>query len=246
MLRLDDIAPNMHWDHFRRLKGRVDPLGIRPLIGVIPDNRDPELLAFPAAAGDFWGEMRDLQARGWEIALHGYQHRYASPDGGLLAVNAYGEFAGLSYPVQREKLERALRVFADHGIRTDTFMAPGHAYDHTTLRALSNVGIRFVTDGYALFPFERHRLVFVPQVFARPRPMPFGIFTTCIHLNEMDETDLARLESFLDRYHERFITFSEARGYVVDRRWNLLTGEAGRRGLNAIRRARGRLRQARA
>ena len=185
VLRLDDIAPNMRWDHFHRVKTRVERLGIRPLIGVIPDNQDPELRAFAAATDDFWSQMRTLQARGWEIALHGYQHRYASPDGGLLAVNDYGEFAGLPYARQREKLERALDIFAKQGLETDTFMAPGHAYDHATLRALHDVGIRFVTDGYALFPFTRHRLVFVPQVLARPRSLPFGIFTTCLHLNEM-------------------------------------------------------------
>lgn len=245
MLRLDDIAPNMHWGNFEQLQARVDQRGIKPLIGVIPDNRDPELLCWPPTSKDFWHEIRTLQRKGWTVALHGYQHRYGSPHGGLLGVHRYSEFAGLSFALQREKLVKALGIFADHGIETDTFMAPGHGYDLTTLRALRDVGIRYVTDGYALFPFEQHHIVFVPQIVARPQSLrffPFGIFTTCVHLNEMNAADMSRLESFVDRNAARFIPFSDARQYIVNNRWNEAIGATTRRALHTLRRVRRGLR----
>ena len=39
-VRLDDITPDMDWERFLACKEILDRHGIRPLIGVVPDNRD--------------------------------------------------------------------------------------------------------------------------------------------------------------------------------------------------------------
>src|SRR4051812_9506799 len=106
LIRLDDIAAHMEWEKFRRLERVFGEFGIKPLLGVIPDNQDVTLKQFPECAGDFWTEMRTLQAGGWEMAQHGYQHVYVTRNSGLMGVNNLSEFAGLPYAEQLDKLAR--------------------------------------------------------------------------------------------------------------------------------------------
>ncbi len=44
LIRMDDIAPGMDMGNFRRFKRLLDEYNIRPLIGVVPENRDPKLM----------------------------------------------------------------------------------------------------------------------------------------------------------------------------------------------------------
>ena len=89
-VRMDDITPNMDWKKFLEFKMLLDKHGIRPLIGVVPDNRD-ENLNREAEHGkgrerketaEFWEYIRSLQSQGWVIAMHGYQHVYTQKKGG--------------------------------------------------------------------------------------------------------------------------------------------------------------------
>ena len=41
IIRLDDIAENMHWDFMDKAEKLFDEFNIKPVLGVIPDNRDP-------------------------------------------------------------------------------------------------------------------------------------------------------------------------------------------------------------
>ena len=38
-VRLDDITPDMDWQRFFRFKALLDQYQVKPLIGVVPDNR---------------------------------------------------------------------------------------------------------------------------------------------------------------------------------------------------------------
>lgn len=238
ILRFDDIAPNMHWENFERLRHLAEVHDLRPLIGVIPDNQDPELLRMPSGPQDFWAEIATLQRRGWEVAVHGYQHRYETDQAGLLGVHPRSEFAGLTFDVQRTKLERALAILKTYGITTDTFMAPAHSFDACTLRALRAVGLAHVTDGYALRPFRAHGLVFVPQMFAWPRRMPPGIYTTCFHLNELSAQNMARLERYVKKHRRDIIDFKQAVHQVTDAPYNRVVGWAAKTALHTLRRLR--------
>ncbi len=44
VIRMDDIAPGMDMGKFRRFKRILDSHNVKPLIGVVPDNRDPGLV----------------------------------------------------------------------------------------------------------------------------------------------------------------------------------------------------------
>ena len=47
LIRFDDIAQNMNWDLMSKCEKLFDQLRIKPVMGVIPNNQDPELKTFP-------------------------------------------------------------------------------------------------------------------------------------------------------------------------------------------------------
>ena len=211
VIRLDDIAPNMHWENYYRVQRLFLEFNVKPLIGVIPDNQDPQLLRFPAVSGqEFWQEIRRVQEAGWDIAQHGYQHVYVNRCAGLLGTSKASEFAQLPYGVQADKIRRGRDILMDRGIPTDTFMAPSHSFDATTLAALRDGGFRYVTDGYALYPYEEAGLTFVPQLVATPRAMPLGVHTFCLHVNGFREINHRRLRAFVQRHHRQVISFRQS------------------------------------
>ena len=53
LIRLDDIAENMNWDLMERSELLFDKYKIKPVLGVIPNNQDGELLAYPKK-NNFW------------------------------------------------------------------------------------------------------------------------------------------------------------------------------------------------
>lgn len=193
--RLDDITEDMDWDKFYRMKDIFDTYNVKPLIGVVPKNLDSKLKR-GGLREDFWEILRSLQASGWKIAQHGYEHRYVTTDSGLLGLKNASEFAGVPYEEQYEKLRRGKNILEEHGIRTDIFMAPGHTYDRLTLKALRNNGFRYVTDGYTDCLYEYEGLVFVPCKSAS-RPLGRGIDTVCLHTNGMEEQDFKEAETLI-------------------------------------------------
>ena len=59
LIRLDDIAHNMKWDMYKKVKNLFNKYNIKPIIGVIPDNKDPKLLKYEGAIIDFWKEIKE-------------------------------------------------------------------------------------------------------------------------------------------------------------------------------------------
>ena len=47
LIRLDDIAENMNWDLMEKSEVLFDKYKIKPVLGVIPNNKDSELLSYP-------------------------------------------------------------------------------------------------------------------------------------------------------------------------------------------------------
>lgn len=222
IFRLDDIAPNMNWENYFRLKTIFAQYQVKPIIGVIPDNQDEELKKWPSYPADFWEEIREVQSRGWEIAIHGCQHRFETDCSGLLGIHCKSEFAGLPFERQYAKLAKAKDIFARQGINSTTFMAPAHTFDRETLRALRLAGIYTITDGYGFYPYTFDQILFVPQMFATPRPMPFGVFTFCLHSNEMSQWQIKHVETFISQNHKQIISFPMAANYASNKqlhRW---------------------------
>ncbi len=207
LIRLDDITPDMDWGKFARIRAMFERYGVRPILGVVPDNRD-KALSVDRAKEDFWPYVRALQADGWTIAQHGYQHRYATKRSGLLKLNKASEFAGLPYEAQYEKIKKGRDILQRQGFDVTMFMAPGHTYDRNTLKALRGLGFLYVTDGYADIPYYWKGLLFIPCRSARPK-LSSGVDTLCIHCNELEESDYRELEDFLEAHADSLIGLSE-------------------------------------
>ncbi|MEL4106105.1 DUF2334 domain-containing protein [Oscillospiraceae bacterium WX1] len=208
--RIDDVSPYMVWENFHRLVGMMIKHDIRPLLGVIPDNQDPALLRLAHNSGG-WDEIRHLHERGFCIAQHGARHVYTTQDPGRLGINAYSEFAGLSYDRQHALLSEGQRILTGLGLQTDIFMAPAHSYDDTTLRALHTLGFRYVTDGYGLFPYMRQGLKFIPCQTSKPLKVPAGLVTVCLHPNTTPPESFDALDRWLARNRRVVCSFDAAR-----------------------------------
>ena len=76
LLRFDDIAPNMNWKMMNKCEKLFLNYNIKPVLGIIPKNEDNELLSFQFKE-NFWEKVKHWQSLGWEISIHGYNHKYS-------------------------------------------------------------------------------------------------------------------------------------------------------------------------
>ncbi len=161
LVRFDDICPTMDWNEWKRAMDILTLHHVKPLLGVIPENRDPDLRIAPPRK-DFWEYLIDLQAQGFAIAMHGYIHLYDTSVRGIVNDTFHSEFAGHTYDEQYEKIRKGKEILAKHGIETDIFFAPSHSYDTTTLEALAANGFRYVIDGKSIKPMKRKGVICIP------------------------------------------------------------------------------------
>ena len=77
LIRIDDVAENMNWKLMKKSEALFEEYSIKPLVGVIPNNKDKDLLKFEKI-NNFWSIVRKWEKNGWEIAMHGYDHIYSS------------------------------------------------------------------------------------------------------------------------------------------------------------------------
>ncbi len=211
LIRLDDIAENMNWRLMEKCESLFDENNIKPLLGVVPNNKDRELLSF-GKNEDFWNKVRQWKDKGWEIAMHGYSHSY-DKDTNKKDYFGYGgksEFYGLEYLDQLQKIEEGLKKFKDEKIKIRSFFAPNHTYDANTFKAIKQSGIKNVIDGYGLIPYTYKDLNFIPQLFYKEIMLPFGIQSTQIHLNTWGEKEFNNFEIFIKKNKEYLISFDEA------------------------------------
>lgn len=206
--RLDDITPDMDWDKFYRVKAIFNKYDVKPLIGVVPDNRDPELKKGQLRP-DFWEVVKSLKKSGWSVAMHGTRHIYETKHSGMFGLKKASEFAGLPYRVQYDKLEEGMEILKKNGITTDIFMAPGHTFDKKTLKALKKLGFNYVSDGYMDVPCRYKGLTFIPCRRSEPG-LSTGMDTICLHPNELEEGDYRELTNFLEKHKNKVISFNDA------------------------------------
>jgi predicted deacetylase len=199
LVRLDDICPTMNWTVWKELEPILERHRVKPILAVVPDNRDPKLIV-DAPKADFWERVRAWQARGWTIAIHGYQHAFETNDAGLVGLNAYSEFAGLSYETQKRKIEGALAIFHRENVAPDGWIAPAHAFDCTTVKILVEKGVRLISDGFYFRPVLKLGATWIPQQLWAFRRVPGGLWTVCYHPNQFSEEYLVQLDSDLTRF----------------------------------------------
>lgn len=204
LMRLDDAAEHMNVESWSRVERLLDFYSIKPIVGVIPNNRDEQLCSYPYD-DVFWDRVISWREKGWSIAMHGYDHVYVTKQGGINPVQQRSEFAGLPLDVQRKKIKDGIAVFSSHGISPTVFFAPSHTFDEQTLSALlSESKIRIVSDTVAIDSYGEGDLSFVPVQSGRVRALPFRVVTFCYHPNTMDDADFSALEEFLSHHAKEF------------------------------------------
>lgn len=212
LLRLDDASDFMDINKWQRMEDLLDLYGIKPLVGIIPDNQDPSLIETYEQDTKFWDKTARWKEKGWELALHGCYHKYTTEAGGINPVNKRSEFAGVPLDGQKKMIRHGVEVLKSHGIDPQVFFAPSHTFDENTLIALKEESaIRIISDTVANDVYYENDFYFVPQQSGRVRKLPFEFCTFCYHPTMMKDTDFEELNIFLDSMNERFVSFSEIR-----------------------------------
>lgn len=209
LLRFDDLCPKMDRNNWRRFLPLFEEYGLQPILAVIPENRDPGL-EHSAPDPDFWNQMRDLQAAGATIGLHGYRHLCANPGRSLLPLQTMSEFAGVPELTQTEWIHSGLTILRRLGLMPRIFVAPRHGFDRNTLRAVYESGITLLSDGFARVPFVRYGLTWIPQQLWRPVGKAEGLWTICLHSNTASDDLLEELREFLREHASQFTSVDRA------------------------------------
>ena len=200
IIRVDDVHPSMNIDNFYYFINLMERENYVALLGVIPDCKDESLLV-DKYRYDFFDKIKKLVSFGWSVCQHGYNHVYSELN---VKTNLRGydssEFAGLDVLSQQKKLTNGLKILNAYGIHTKIFMAPGHTFDNNTLKALKLSGFNTITDGFGIFPYKKHGIVHVPQLISKAHGFAFGIYTTCIHLDNMSFNEIKLLVDSFKNY----------------------------------------------
>jgi peptidoglycan/xylan/chitin deacetylase (PgdA/CDA1 family) len=222
LVRFDDICPTLPWDQWSRMEEVLLANDIRPIVAVIPDNKDVSLHKGPADK-HFWNRVRMWKKMGWTIALHGYQHLYVSKSSGMVGLNQYSEFAGLSFEEQYRKLHAGLKIFKQEDLHPEVWVAPAHTFDENTLLALKSLEIKVISDGFHLWPHtDREGLFWIPQQIARFYSMPCGTWTVCIHPEDRLCSDPRLFRRKIERFREYIVDVPKILSLYSGKNPNLL------------------------
>ena len=212
-IRLDDITPDMDWERYNRIEKLLDEANIKPLIGVVPFNKDENLARAdkPLTEEEFKDYLATKQAAGWNIALHGYTHVYSNSKKGIFPLNNFSEYAGVPYETQLKMLTEGKDKLKSLGVDTDIFMTPAHTYDKNTLKALVAAGFTKVTDGFGQTPYKREGLIFYPISKRQSDCVSekSGYTTLVLHTNTMTDKDIENFEKKLTEHRSNFMDYSE-------------------------------------
>jgi hypothetical protein len=139
------------------------------------------------------------------------------------------EFAGLPYEIQEIKLRNAIRIFREQQVSPEVWVAPAHSFDATTVAILSKLGIRIISDGYAIYPYrDADGVTWIPQQFGRFHKLPFGVWTICCHFNAWTDAETLRFRQDLRKYRRQFTAVADVVKSYRQHRRNWLDVSAGR------------------
>ena len=210
-LRLDDTSDYMDVEKWKRMETLVDRYNIKPIFGIIPDNRDESLIKKYIHNPDFWELVHKWIDKGWVPAMHGCYHQYITNEGGINPINRRSEFAGVSFDKQQEMVNYGYKLLLDKNVNPNVFFAPSHTFDLNTLKALKAVTpIRIVSDTIAYDIYKDEDFWFIPQQCGAVRRLPFKIVTFCYHPNTMTEESFDKLDCFLSSNKKYFVPFSKS------------------------------------
>lgn len=210
IMRLDDASEYMDTKKWKCTEVILDKYDIKPIVGIIPHNQDESLLSQYEIDLHFWEKVQHWINKGWIPAMHGYEHKYETKDGGINPVHRRSEFAGLPYEKQAEKIKKGYQILREHDVQPEIFFAPSHTFDTNTLKAIKNeTPIRIISDTVAWDIYKEGEFWFVPQQSGRVRKIPFKTVTFCYHPNTMINEDFDTMEVFIKKYRNNFTSIIE-------------------------------------
>jgi predicted deacetylase len=203
LLRFDDLCPTVSAERWPLFESLIEEFNLRPILAVVPDNRDPELQISPPDPG-FWDRMRALEAAGAAIALHGYRHLCVNSGRSLVDLHRTSEFAGVPLKTQRALIREGVRILRDQGLHPSIWVAPRHGFDKHTIEALLDEGISLLSDGFTCVPFRHDGMTWIPQQLWAPVEKPSGLWTICVHPNTASDAEIANLRRFVAAHAKQF------------------------------------------
>jgi predicted deacetylase len=152
---IHDVSP-LWVDEIEAALRLCDSADVRPALLVVPNFHDRSPLVDDAR---FCERLRDLQARGHEVYLHGFLHQSrARPEGIVgfgyigwlfaqrIASNGEAEMSDLSPAEGRKRLDEGERMLAAAGLRIDGFVPPAWCMPRWLPSLLAARGYRFTED----------------------------------------------------------------------------------------------------
>jgi len=214
LIRLDDSCETQNQLKWNRIEKLFDKLNIKPIVAVIPDNCDNSLKK-NTFNSKYWELVERWENKGWTIALHGYQHLLHKTNRGNLIFPFYtrSEFGGLDLRIQRQKIKKAFEIMNSHKVHPKVWIAPAHTFDKDTIIALKKeTEIKIISDGTSIFPFKKENMIFIPQQLWKPKKRLTGIWTICLHPNNINDYEFKDLEKKLsdEFFMNKFIDLNYA------------------------------------
>ncbi len=207
IVRLDDAHPGQFNARWNRVERILDELGIKPIVAIIPANKDKAIDYGEGSGPAFWERARAWQDKGWGIAVHGLHHLLRTGHRSVLPISEHSEFSGKPRDEQLSMLTTAVEILRSNGCTPQYFVAPAHGFDEETLAAIKLLSTPLiVSDGFGFRPFEQDGIKFIPQQLWRGRRLPFGVWTICLHPSTMTDTDFDRFAAFARENVHHFST----------------------------------------
>ena len=200
IIRLDDATPKMNKAGWQKIESLLDKYHVKPIVGIIPESKDT--LFYWEEDPDFWTDtVKRWQEKGWVIAQHGCHHVYHNCANGVRS-----EFVGLTYDEQMHLIKKGHNALICHGVEPTCFFAPAHTFDDTTVDVCRDSGyFKFISDGYALFPYIERNMLFLPSIFdTAHKLLPVGVYTFVLHPSFTTEKELEHLEAFIRNNQKHF------------------------------------------
>ena len=207
--RIDDVSPYMDFVSFERTMNILFKYGCKPLLGIVPNNKDDNIKYGNNHCDDFWLLMADYEKKGCTLAMHGYEHLYQSVSRNLMTHKKNSEFAGLSYDLQKDKIKRGKSILENNGIYTDIFFAPAHTFDKTTLKCLKENGFNIVSDGRSHGIYCYKGIKHIPVRFYGFPKRIYKCTTIALHPCASGDEGYSTLCAFLEKHKECIVDYKE-------------------------------------
>lgn len=221
LIRLDDASEYMNFDKWDAIMAIFKIHGIFPLIAMIPECCDNEVMFGPANPERYNSFIKECVSANCAFALHGYTHELHNTKNNILDVNQYAEYTDMSFSAQKTMIEKGFTYLESMGIKDRFFVAPAHGFDQNTLAVLQELSKDVViSDGYFNWPGYSNGLLWLPQQLWKPLNKPKrGVWTICLHPSNMSDDEITELNEFIIKEKDKFLSFKD----IVNQEWKELS-----------------------